>query len=198
MRSDQRCRFVDAEIRRVPAILSDLPHHLANPQGFEKPRPSQPILHWINFSRSCRVTERLRLLAIRLGCDGAPCVAVPCSVISTRFPSQRTATPFSTPGTPTQRITRTPSAQTIRFESRDHPPLAIILSDVVCTAARSRGGDLDVVLKGSGTPFDDQIRGFCRARATNNLTRQSEGTTSRRDAKEAGPPKIRFAFAPDP
>ena len=61
-----------------------------------------------------------------------------------------------------------------------------------------RADDLDVVLKGSGTPFDDQIRGFCRARETNNLTRQSEGTTSRRDAKEAGPPKIRFAFAPDP
>jgi hypothetical protein len=43
-----------------------------------------------------------------------------------------------------------------------------------------------------GTPFDDQIRGFCKARATNR-TRQSEGTTSRRDVKEAGLSKIQFA-----
>ena len=80
-----------------------------------------------------------------------------------------------------RRLTRRSSSRIRKVSSEQ-----TILSDVACTAARSSGGRPRRCLERLRTPFDDHIRGFCRARATNNRTRQSEGTTSRRDAKEAG------------
>jgi hypothetical protein len=79
------------------------------------------------------------------------------------------------------RLTRRSSSRIRKVSSEQ-----TILSDVACTAARSSGGRPRRCLERLRTPFDDHIRGFCRARATNNRTRQSEGTTCRHDAKEAG------------
>ena len=71
------------------------------------------------------------------------------------------------------------AALTIRFLMSPPPPSATILSNVTCTAARSSGGRPRRCLERLGTPFDDQIKGFCRARATNNCTWQSEEAASR-------------------
>ena len=71
------------------------------------------------------------------------------------------------------RLTRRSSSRIRKVSSEQ-----TILSDVACTAARSSGGRPRRCLERLRTPFDDHIRGFCRARATNNRTRQSEGTTA--------------------
>ena len=129
--------------------------------------------------KAAGVTERLRLIAIRLAATELPRRG---SLLDDVHDSSVAADGHSIVDSWNAHTTdhaQFAAALTIRFLMSPPPPSATILSNVTCTAARSSGGRPRRCLERLGTPFDDQIKGFCRARATNNCTWQSEEATSR-------------------